>query len=101
MSCRLALQARIPAPWPQTLLRWPAVGVPQAVVSARRYSSLVAHRALIVVVRPWSGLAVLVDPLSHPMTHRVEINRYGQAQCTPERPATLRQREAVRRGMQV
>src|SRR4051794_23878204 len=52
MSCRLALQARIPAPWPQTLLRWPAVGVPQAVASARRYSSVLAHRALIVVVRP-------------------------------------------------
>src|SRR3954469_13594542 len=52
MSCRLALQARIPAPWPQTLLRGPAVGVPQAVASARRYSSVLAHRALIVVVRP-------------------------------------------------
>src|SRR3954452_21731750 len=52
MSCRLALEARIPAPWPKPLLRWPAVGVPQAVVSARRYSSVLAHRALIVVVCP-------------------------------------------------
>src|SRR4051794_12433457 len=87
-----------------SLLLWPAVP-PQAVVSARRCSSVLAHRALIVFVRP---LGDLVGRALSFLLLRSDVRRDGRDVRCPvepegpsERPATLRQREAVAVGMQV